>query len=486
LVKRKENQKSAIKLLLSFYCFFFFFFFFFFFVNVGFLSTNEATNASNAATRTHIVFRDHGNNSHIWFRDESLASEPNRSAVAREREPSLIVALEKLRLTHLQFDTSESSANVGIGEHNDGTWRRQAQISSLWRKVINNGDDIRHVCHIGLGGGFPAVLYLEALPNATVSVFDACQGDDSNRTCDVVEQFLQLNYAADRFRLVRANDVARRLVLDTRGYWPTANAGDPAAAFRDPNWGPVRQDDRSDSYKSHDNIAMPKTKSPAGSGSASGDEGSDSTRRGDKVAKPPPTTLPPQAVAPGSTMAPLSRPCDWIGIDLRGDTDTPSGLLKILRPAVACPNIVFMNNVGHESADEKLTKLAKEWDEGVESRVSMQSHCEPCYAGDVSSSDCTFCYGHFLCGALAAAQEDELIHSGSDVSDDKKMLPKSGSSSVFIRPAAPVGDDKPDPDLDEGESDDSKEVSDESTDSEDADEKQALLKDEDAKADQMH
>lgn len=453
----------------------------------GFLSTNASTSASNAATRTHIVFRDHGNNSQIWFRDESLVSEPNRSAAAREREPSLIVALEKLRLTHLQYDTSESSANVGIGEHDEGTWRRQSQISSLWRKVINNGDDIRHVCHIGLGGGFPAVLYLEALPNATVSVFDACQGDDSNRTCDVVEQFLQLNYAANRFRLVRANDVARRLVLDVRGYWPTANAGDVDAAFNDPVWGPVRDKaaaaaaENSDSYHSHDKIAG--NKSHAASTASSSSEAGESTRKGEKVDKPPVTDVPSEAAVPGTT--PQSAPCDWIGIDLRGDADTPSGLLKILRPAVACPNIVFMNNVGHESADEKLTKLAMEWDAGVESRVSMQSHCEPCYTNDFAG-ECTFCYGRFLCGAIAAAQEDELKGSSSDGDGSNKPKKGSGSSSVFIRPASPAEPDaKADPDIDAGESDNSKEVSDSSTDSDSVDEKQALLNDEDEKEEAM-
>jgi len=417
-------------------------------------------------------FTEHGNNSRIWFRDEPLVREPNRSESAAARAPNLIVALEKLRLTHLQFDSPSGASHVGIGERTElGDWRRQREIDALWLKLIDNSDDISHVCQIGLGGGYMAVMYLEALPNATVTIYDACASDADKKVCEVAEKFFTLNYAVDRVRLVRAADLARRLVLDTRGYWPKSDAGTPEAAFVDPVWGPVVQAGAvgtkskkpallSDaSYESVDDKMRPKKKplSDLSSPELSVEMGRRRSSGTD------------DAVVDSDQQPPANiteRPCDWVGIDVHGVSDLPAGLLKVLRPAVACPNLLFMNDVGRETSDARLAAGAREWEAGVQSRTSMQSHCAPCYDGD--ETDCTFCLGSFLCGAVAAAAEDALLHPAVKEAGDINATTAGNNTNAltFIRPPSARDDakDEKDPDADSNSRDESDDDDDEEED----------------------
>jgi hypothetical protein len=446
-------------------------------------------------TRSFPPFTEHGNNSQIWYRDAPLVSEPNRSATALSRSPYLIVALEKLRLTHLQFDSPYDASHVGIGERTElGDWRRQREIDALWLKLIDNSDDISHVCQVGLGGGYMAVMYLEALPNATVTIYDSCASDAEKLVCDVAEKFFTLNYAVDRVRLVRAHDIARRLVLDTRGYWPKSDAGSPDAAFVDPVWGPVIKAGAGDdgatgalpddsSYKSLDKNMKPKKKPITDVSSAESTIDMGRRRRKRSKTSSSSSESSDKSALTDAERAPSAaniteRPCDWIGIDVHGVPDLPVGLLKILRPAVACPNLLYMNDVGRETNDPRLAAGAREWEAGVQDRISMQSHCSPCYD---DAQECNFCFGSFLCGAVAAAAEDALLHpaEAADDVDARGNGTAAASSLTFIRPptgSAAAAGNMSDPDAD---SDNSRESDEDEDDTRSSGENDRLQEDED-------
>ena len=68
-----------------------------------------------------------------------------------------------------------------------------------------------------------------------------------------------------------------------------------------------------------------------------------------------------------------SAPCDWIGVDVRGDDDAPRQLLSWLRPAADCENVLWVNNVGRATEQQTLANVAALWEYGVESRASMQT-----------------------------------------------------------------------------------------------------------------
>ena len=38
---------------------------------------------------------------------------------------------------------------------------RQPQIDKLWLKLIDNELEVKHVCHVGIDGGYESVMYLE-------------------------------------------------------------------------------------------------------------------------------------------------------------------------------------------------------------------------------------------------------------------------------------------------------------------------------------
>jgi hypothetical protein len=110
----------------------------------------------------------------------------------------------------------------------------------------------------------------------------------------------------------------------------------------------------------------------------------------------------------------------------------------------------------------------------------MQSHCAPCYDGD--ETDCTFCLGSFLCGAVAAAAEEALLHPAVKEAGDINATTAGNDTNAltFIRPPSARDDakDEKDPDADSNSSDEDDDDDEEDEDTRSSGEEQRLQEDE--------
>ena len=159
---------------------------------------------------------EHGNNSNIWYRDEPLREERNNSDAATARLPALFLALEKLRLTHFQAISHVPPRD--IGEYDKGVWLRKAQLDQVWLRLFDNVADLTRVCHLRLGAGYMPLLYLEALPDASIVIYDdACFIDGPLQTvCDTIEAFYAANYPSRSVVVRRVANITDAMLQDSK------------------------------------------------------------------------------------------------------------------------------------------------------------------------------------------------------------------------------------------------------------------------------
>jgi hypothetical protein len=294
---------------------------------------------------------EHGDNSHIWFRDMPNVYERNNSESAQHRLPSLYVAMEKLRLTHFQEISHVPPRDVG--EYEKGLWARKEEIDDIWLRLFDDVASIQHVCHLRLGAGYTLLIYLEALPDAEITVYDTCDGDQKD-VCDTVEKFVRSNYPSRNVTLRRTGTPIATLISETNGEC----SGESCACTRFD--GEICAQGGWCDWLTLDFISSSTT---------------------------PMDTL--QSLS-NSTACPNIL-CERVDGCVFGD--------EAIAPVA--------NNVGVETEDDSLSSAARAWEQGVQSRVALQHRCRPCYGN--SDDQCTYCFGEMLCGGVLAEGLQELV-----------------------------------------------------------------------------
>lgn len=158
---------------------------------------------------------EHGNNSHIWFRDMPIVKERNNSEAAQSRLPTLYLSFEKLRLTH--FEEISHVPLRDVGDYDKGVWLRKSMIGALWLRLFDDVDTLRRVCHMRLGAGYIAIMYLEALPDAEILIYDTCDGDQEV-VCNTIEGFLKTNYPSRNITIRRTSSPVDDLLADNKSF----------------------------------------------------------------------------------------------------------------------------------------------------------------------------------------------------------------------------------------------------------------------------
>jgi hypothetical protein len=218
---------------------------------------------------------EHGNNSRIWFRDMPVVKERNNSEAAATRLPTLYLSFEKLRLTH--FEEISHVPLRDIGDYDKGVWMRKSMIDALWLRLFDDVDSLKHVCHLRLGAGYMAIMYLEALPDAEITIYDTCDGDQEE-VCNTVESFLRINYPSRNITINRTSSPTEALVNENKS----------TVSFRFVSC-----------EKRITNLQQQTKKK----------------KKKDKT-------------------------CDWIGLDFNGVNDAPRDIIASIQSIATCPNVL--------------------------------------------------------------------------------------------------------------------------------------------------